>query len=61
MKNQTSNGRVSHFDAIKPTYEEEVPQDLNEGKLAESSMTRRKTYTRIRVKRKDLMLKCKIK
>ena len=31
MKNQTSNGRVSRFDAIRPMdKEDEVPQDLNE-------------------------------
>ena len=27
MKNQTSNGRVSHFDAIRSTSEEDVPKD----------------------------------
>ena len=30
MENQASNGRVSRFDAIRLTDEEEVPQDLNE-------------------------------
>ena len=30
MESQTSNERVSCFDAIRPTDEEEVPQDLNE-------------------------------
>ena len=35
MKNQTSNGRVSRFDAIKTKDEEEIPQDLNEEKEAD--------------------------
>ena len=30
IKNQTSNGRVSHFDAFRSTDEKEVPQDLND-------------------------------
>ena len=29
MKNQTSNGRVYHFDVIRSLNKEEVPQDLN--------------------------------
>ena len=35
MKNHTFNGKVSRFDAIKLTDEEEIPQDLN-GKRAAS-------------------------
>ena len=34
MKNQTSNGRVSRFDAIRPTNEEKILQDLNEEREA---------------------------
>ena len=51
MKNQTSNG-MSCFDAIKPTNEEEIPQDLNEerGKLVESSIRRRKTLIHAYIK-----------
>ena len=32
--NQTSNGRVSHFDAIRPTNEKDILYDLNEEREA---------------------------
>ena len=35
MKNQTSNGRVSGFVAIRSTNEEEIPQDLNKEREAD--------------------------
>ena len=35
MKNQTSNGRVSRFDAIRLTDKKEIPQDLNEEREAD--------------------------
>ena len=47
MKNQTSNGKVSRFDAIRLTDEEEIPQDLN-GEMEASIIfykEREKTHT----------------
>ena len=64
MKNQISNGKVSCFDVIRPTNEEEIPQNLNEEREADKSfIRRRKTFIHraiIRVKKKDLMFKCRI-
>ena len=64
MKNQTSNGRVSHFDAITPTDEEEIPQYLNKEREASRIFyKRRKTPIHraiIKIKGKDLMLKYRI-
>ena len=47
MENQTSNGRVSRFDAIRLTNEEEIPQDLNEEREADRIFYKEEEITHI--------------
>ena len=55
MKNQTSNGSVSHFDAIRSMEEEEIPEVWKEERKAGKS---RKNKSK---RKKNLMFKCRIK
>ena len=64
IKNQTSNRRVSHFNAIKQTNEKEIPQDLNKEREASIIFYKegKNTHTSPsnKSKGKDLMFKCRM-